>query len=95
MGARPKACMAGFSGREGLLVIDNESPPGAWRDELARAPWAYGQKPRTVEGALSEIRRVGMWEEATLLSQEISLLKAEIYQLRARKDTGPARLDDA
>jgi len=91
MGARPQARLEGLEGREGLLVIDNESPPGAWQKELARAPWAYGQKPRTIEAALSEVRRAGLWEEATLLAQEISLMRAEIYQLRAKKDIEPVR----
>lgn len=26
------------------MTVDNESPPGSWKNEMERAPWAYGQK---------------------------------------------------
>lgn len=95
MGARPSAVLESFSGREGLLLIDKDSPPGAWKEEMARAPWAFGQKARTVEQALITLRQAGYWDEATLLAQEISLMKAEIYQLKAQKDTAHVRLAGA
>jgi hypothetical protein len=49
------------------LVIDNESPPGAWKAELERAPWAYGQiKPPTVKEVLWTLRKLGLSVEASL-----------------------------
>jgi len=59
--------------------IDNESPAGAWKDELAAAPWAYGQRGDTsVRNALAKIRQSGLWHEAALLEQRIDSLEAEI-----------------
>lgn len=63
------------------MTIDNESPPGAWRDEMARMPWRYSQQVR-IEQALAEIRRNGFVNEANALAQEISVLKAELEHLR-------------
>ncbi len=63
------------------MTIDNESPPGAWRDEMARMPWRYSQQVR-IEQALAEIRRNGFVNEANTLAQEISVLKAELEHLR-------------
>lgn len=63
------------------MTIDNESPPGAWRDEMARMPWKYSQQAR-IEQALAEIRRNGFVNEANTLAQEISVLKAELEHLR-------------
>lgn len=62
-----------------MKIIDNESPAGAWKDELAAAPWAYGQRQDTgVRNALAKIRQVGLWTEAALLEQRIAALEAEI-----------------
>ncbi len=48
-------------------MIDNESPPGAWKAELERAPWAYGQiKPPTVKEVLWTLRKLGLSVEASL-----------------------------
>ena len=63
------------------MTIDNESPPGAWKDEMARMPWKYSQQVK-VEEALASIRRAGFVLEANLLAQEISVLKAELEALR-------------
>ena len=63
------------------MTIDNESPPGAWRDEMARMPWKYSQQAK-IEQALAEIRRNGFVNEANTLAQEISVLKAELEHLR-------------
>lgn len=65
------------------MTIDNESPPGAWRDEMARMPWKYSQQAR-IEQALAEIRRNGFVNEANTLAQEISVLKAELEHLRKK-----------
>lgn len=59
--------------------IDNESPAGAWKDELQAAPWAYGQRQDSgVRNALAKIRQAGMWYEAALLEKQITALEAEI-----------------
>ena len=63
------------------MAVDNQSPPGAWRDEIARMPWKYSQQVK-VEEALASIRRAGFALEATLLAQEINVLKAELEALR-------------
>ena len=65
-----------------MKIIDNESPAGAWKDELAAAPWAYGQRQDTgVRNALAKIRQVGLWTEAALLEQRIAALEAEIERM--------------
>lgn len=59
------------------MTVDNESPPGSWRDEMARMPWRYSQQVK-VDEALAAIRRGGFALEANVLAQEISVLKAEL-----------------
>lgn len=66
------------------MAVDNESPPGSWRDEMERMPWKYSQNQK-VDWALAELRIRGMWTEATVLANEINVLKAELGSLR-RKD---------
>lgn len=64
-------------------MIDNQSPPGSWKNELKAAPWGYGQsQDKKVQFALAEIRSHGMWNEAAALEQEIITLKAELELLR-------------
>lgn len=65
------------------MTVDNESPPGSWRDEMARMPWRYSQQVK-VEQALATIRQAGLPVEANILAQEISVLKAELETLRER-----------
>ena len=66
-------------------MIDNISEAGSWRDELARAPWAYGQAQKNkVESALVKMREAGLWDEATALQQEILTLKREVEWLRSK-----------
>ena len=63
-------------------MIDNDSPPGAWKAELQRAPWGYGQsQAQKVQFALAEIRQRGMWEIAEVLEREIKTLQAEVAHL--------------
>lgn len=66
------------------MAVDNESPPGSWRDEMERMPWKYSQNQK-VDWALAELRIRGLWTEATVLANEINVLKAELESLR-RKD---------
>ena len=66
------------------MAVDNESPPGSWKDEMERMPWKYSQNQK-VDWALAELRIRGLWTEATVLSNEINVLKAELESLR-RKD---------
>lgn len=64
------------------MTIDNESPAGAWANELKAAPWAYGQeRDWRIENALAAIRMRGLWSEASTLVAEINSLKAEIHRL--------------
>ena len=68
---------------EGLLVIDNESPPGAWKTEMERLPHGYGQNQgQQVQFALAEIRQRGLWEQAAVLEREIKTLQTELAYLR-------------
>ncbi len=62
-------------------MIDNESPPGSWKAEMERMPWKYSQQAK-VEKALADIRNAGLVNEATVLAQEITVLKAELHHLR-------------
>jgi len=67
------------------MIVDNLSPPGAWKDELKAAPWGYGQsQQKRVERSLQNIRRAGLFDEATVLSLELSTLKTELDHLRER-----------
>lgn len=64
------------------MTIDNESPAGAWANELKAAPWAYGQeRDWRIDNALAAIRMRGLWSEASTLVAEINSLKAEIHRL--------------
>lgn len=65
------------------LTIDNQSPPGAWKEEMSAAPWGYGQsQQRRVERSLENIRRAGLFDEATVLLLELNTLKTELELLR-------------
>ena len=71
---------------ETAMVVDNLSPPGAWKDELKAAPWGYGQsQQKRVERSLENIRRAGLFDEATVLLLELSTLKTELEHLRGSK----------
>ena len=64
------------------MTIDNESPAGAWANELKAAPWGYGQeRDWRIDNALANIRMRGLWSEASTLVAEINALKAEINRL--------------
>ncbi len=59
------------------MVTDNESPPGAWAEEMRRAPWAFGQKkPETVDEVLQFLRQKGYEREAAILTREFAVIKA-------------------
>jgi len=67
------------------MVKDDVSPPGAWKEELERAPWGYGQKQGDrLAIAFVAIRRMGLHEEAALLELEIKTLRNEIEHLLSR-----------
>lgn len=61
--------------------IDDESPPGSWKKEIERMPWKFTQDQK-VHWALAELRIRGLWTEASVLANEINVLKAEIENLR-------------
>jgi hypothetical protein len=67
-----------------MKVVDNESPPGAWRDEMARMPWKFSQQV-SVEKSLASIRNAGLLLEANVLAMEIKTLQAELEHHRNPK----------
>jgi hypothetical protein len=60
-----------------MKVVDDESPPGAWKEEMDRMPWKFSQKT-TVEKALATIRNAGLLLEANILAMEIKTLQIEL-----------------
>lgn len=68
-----------------MVTVDNESPPGSWKNEMDRMPWRYSEQVK-VEQALATIRQAGLPVEANILAQEISVLKAELAALRENRD---------
>ena len=66
-------------------MIDNESPPGAWKTEMERMPWKFSQQAK-VEQALAAVRQAGLVVEATVLALEIKTIKDELKTLRVRPD---------
>jgi hypothetical protein len=70
----------------GTVTIDNQSPPGAWKDEMKAAPWGYGQSQQMlVERSLENIRRAGLSNEATVLSLELLTLRNELEYQTGKK----------
>ena len=67
------------------MTVDNQSPPGSWQREIELQPWKYKQEEK-VGWALSEMRLRGMFKEADILAQEISVLKAELERLRGHRE---------
>ncbi|NBS71743.1 hypothetical protein EBT31_22940, partial [bacterium] len=67
------------------MTIDDISPPGSWQREIELQPWKYKQEQK-VGWALSEMRLRGMFKEADILAQEISVLKAELERLRGHRE---------
>ena len=69
----------------GAVTIDNQSPPGAWKDEMKAAPWGYGQTQQSQVGrALQNIRRAGLSDEATVISLELLTLMNELEYQRGK-----------
>jgi len=69
-----------------MKVVDDESPPGAWKEEMKAAPWGYGQsQAKNVEQALNNVRKAGLWDEARILSLEIRTLQIEIENMLGLK----------
>ena len=71
-------------------MIDNESPPGAWKTEMERMPWKYSQQVK-VEQALAAVRQAGLVVEATILALEIKTLKDELKSVRPDGAANPTR----
>jgi len=63
------------------MTVDNKSPPGSWQREMERMPWKYSQQAK-IDEALASMRKAGLKLEASVLAQEISVLKAELEALR-------------
>jgi len=67
------------------VTVDRQSPPGSWKDELNAAPWGYGQSQQSlVERSLQNIRRAGLFDEATVLSLELLTLRNELEYQRGK-----------
>ena len=65
------------------VTYDDKSPPGSWKNEMSAAPWGYGQtQQKQVEQALNNIRRAGLFDEATVITLELNTLKSELEALR-------------
>lgn len=68
------------------ITYDDKSPPGAWKDEMKAAPWGYGQtQQKQVDQALNNIRRAGLFDEATVITLELNTLKSELEALRGHR----------
>ena len=68
------------------VTYDDKSPPGSWKNEMSAAPWGYGQtQQQQIERALENIRRAGLFAEATVISLELNILKTEVELLRGYK----------
>ncbi len=67
------------------MTVDDISPPGSGQREIELQPWKYKQEQK-VGWALSEMRLRGMFKEADILAQEISVLKAEVERLRGHRE---------
>ncbi len=64
-------------------MVKDVSPPGAWKEEMERAPWAFGQRQGDrVANALVAMRRAGLADDAMVLEMEIKTLRAELEYLR-------------
>lgn len=63
-----------------MTTIDNESPPGAWADEMKAAPWRFKPVLSTHE-LLGRVRAAGLTTEANELAREIEALRAQVQYL--------------
>jgi hypothetical protein len=72
------------------VIIDTESPPGAWKTEMERMPWRFSQQVK-VEQALAAMRQAGLVVEATVLALEIKTLKDELKLVRPNGGPDSAR----
>jgi len=60
------------------MVVDNESPAGAWAEELKRIPWGYGQQREpSLEEIYAKLRRGGFSREVDLIQRYIEIVKAQ------------------
>ena len=63
------------------MIVDDDSPPGSWAKEMERMPWRYSEQVK-INDALATMRLRGMHYEASLIAQEINVLRAEIEALK-------------
>jgi hypothetical protein len=67
------------------MAVDKDSPPGAWKEEMERAPWAFGQPKRiNYTDAISIMRLRGLGHEADVIAAEIYRLNDEIGRLKKK-----------
>ena len=66
-------------------MIDDESPPGSWQEEMSRMPWKWGQHPSIPPNeALARLQARNLLVEYTALSDEIRRLQADLFSARER-----------
>lgn len=60
------------------MVIDEESPAGAWERELKKIPWGYGQQREpTLDEIYAKLRREGFTREVDLIQRYVEMIKAQ------------------
>jgi hypothetical protein len=60
------------------MVVDEESPAGAWAEELKRMPWGYGQQREpSLEEIYAKLRRGGFSREVDLIQRYVETVKAQ------------------
>ena len=66
-------------------MIDDESPPGSWQEEMSRMPWKWGQHPSIPPNeALARLQARNLYVEYTALSDEIRRLQSDLFLARER-----------
>lgn len=66
-------------------MIDDESPPGSWQEEMNRMPWKWSQHssiPHTE--ALARLQARNLYVEYTSLRDEIDRLRSDLFSARER-----------
>jgi hypothetical protein len=68
-----------------VLLVNIKDDDEAFEQEMAAAPWGYGQSPdQKVDMAMAAVRLRGMWTEASVIALELVALRAEIARLKEK-----------
>lgn len=66
-------------------MIDDQSPPGSWQEEMNRMPWKWSQHSSIPPNeALARLQARNLYVEYTSLSDEIRRLQADLFSARER-----------